>query len=74
MKFISVPIFIISLAIGLFFVYISQPKNRPIYVLPTPDNINSIQYKDKSGTCYEFEQEIIKCPVNKNLIENYVVQ
>ena len=74
MKFISIPLFIISLAIGLFFVYISQPKQRPIYVLPTPDNIGQNQYKDKVGTCYEFEKEEVKCPVNKNLIENYVVQ
>lgn len=29
MRFIDVPTFIIAFAIGLFFVYISAPKNRP---------------------------------------------
>jgi hypothetical protein len=72
MKFINIPLFIISLAIGLFFTYIYQPKIKPIYVLPTPDNIMKIQYKDVTGTCYEMEKEVIKCPTNKSLIENYV--
>ena len=72
MRFINLSLFIISLAIGLFFVYIYQPKMKPIYVLPTPDNIDKIQYKDLQGTCYEMEKEIVKCPSNKELIENYV--
>jgi hypothetical protein len=72
MKFINLSLFIISLAIGLFFVYIYQPKMKPIYVLPTPDNIDKIQYKDLQGTCYEMEKEIVKCPSNKELIENYI--
>ena len=36
MKFISVPIFILSLAIGLFVVYITAPKAQVIYVYPNP--------------------------------------
>lgn len=72
MKFISVPLFIISLAIGLFFVYIYQPKQRQVPVLPTPDNISKIQYEDEIGNCYEFMDEEVKCPANASLIENYV--
>ena len=34
MKFISVIIFILSLAIGLFVVYITAPKAQVIYVYP----------------------------------------
>lgn len=72
MKFINIPLFLISLAVGLFFVYIYQPKQRHISVLPTPDNIMSIQYKDEIDTCYEFDKEEVKCPANTSLIENYV--
>ena len=32
MKFISIPVFIVSLAIGIFVVYISQPPTQVIYV------------------------------------------
>ena len=45
-KYIDSKIFFISLAIGLFFVYINQPPPTIIYVYPTPSNIDKIQYKD----------------------------
>ena len=38
MKFISIPVFIVSLAIGIFVVYISQPPTQIIYVYPNPEN------------------------------------
>ena len=44
MKFISVPVFIISLTIGLFLAYITAPNPGVIYVYPNPDNIDKIQY------------------------------
>ena len=37
-KFISFKIFIISLALGLLFVYLSSPDPTIVYVYPTPDN------------------------------------
>ena len=49
-KFIHVPIFLISLAIGALFVYLTHEEPTVIYVYPTPDNINKIQYKDKAVT------------------------
>ena len=72
MKFVDISLFIVSLAIGLFLGYIYQPKKKTIYVLPTPDNIEKIQYKDIQGLCYEMEKEVVKCPVNKDLIDNYI--
>ena len=44
MKFISVPVFIISLTIGLFLAYITAPNPGVIYVYPNPDNIDKIQF------------------------------
>ena len=55
MKFINIPAFIISLAIGIFLVYVSNPRPSVIYVYPTPDNLDQMQYKDQSGTCFGFE-------------------
>ena len=34
-KFISFPVFLLSLAIGLFVVYLSSPDTKNIYVYPT---------------------------------------
>lgn len=65
-KYINLPIFIVSLAIGIFFVYIYQPDKRVIYVYPKPDNIDSIQYKDNAGTCYNIKQTNVKCPANES--------
>ena len=36
MKFLNVPLFIVSLAIGLFVSYISMPPAQIIYVYPNP--------------------------------------
>jgi hypothetical protein len=64
MKFINVPVFIISLCVGVFFVYITIPDTRKIYVHPSPDNIDILQYKDKANTCFQFKQKEISCPKN----------
>lgn len=65
-KYINLPVFIISLAIGIFFVYIYQPDKRVIYVYPKPDNKDSIQYKDNAGTCYNIKQTNVKCPASES--------
>lgn len=68
-KYIDVKIFLVSLALGLFAVYITVPKNKKIYVYPNPDNIDVLQYKDKTGTCFSFQQKEVVCPKDENKIE-----
>ena len=63
-KYISPVAFLISLAIGIFFVYLSNPKPEVIIVYPTPENVGNIQYKDKAGMCFEFEATDVVCPEN----------
>ena len=67
-KYISLPIFLISLAIGLFIVYITIPDGRIIYVYPTHENINKLQYKDTAGICFSIEEMEVTCPANENEI------
>ena len=57
-KYISIPIFIMSLAIGIFIVYMTTDETRTIYIYPTPENVELMLYKDKadqsilSGICF----------------------
>jgi len=71
---IHIPTFIISFSIGVLLVYLFEPKKHIIYVLPTPDNENDIQYKDLAGTCFSFKSKEIKCPSNQTIIKKYNVQ
>ena len=64
MKYISIPGFIISLALGLFMVYITNPNKEVVYVYPTPDNVNKIHYKDSASTCWKYKAKQVKCPKN----------
>ena len=74
MKFLNVPILIISLSIGLFFSYVIKPNTNIIYVYPTPENIEKIQYKDKGDNCFGFISEEVECPSNQAKIRRYPVQ
>jgi hypothetical protein len=74
MKFISFPIFLVSLAIGLFIVYISLPKMKIIYVYPTPDNEDKITYQDKADNCFHFKSIEIDCPKDETKIRSYNIQ
>lgn len=74
MKFINIPIFLISLTIGIFYTYLTAPRPNVIFVYPTPENINQIQYKDESGTCFRFESVEVTCPVDKSKVRKFPMQ
>jgi hypothetical protein len=73
-KYINIPVFLISLAFGLFAVYITMPDTRKIYVYPTPENVALLQYKDKTDTCFSFKQTEVSCPKNENDISKVPAQ
>ena len=72
-KYINFRIFLISLAIGLFYIYISDEYKHTIVIYPTPDNINEYQFKDKSNNCFSYEMKEVKCP-SVDLYHNIKVQ
>lgn len=73
-KYINFPVFILSLVIGLFAVYITLPDSRKIYVFPTPDNIDVLQYRDKTNTCFSLSQKEVTCPKNESEISRIPAQ
>jgi hypothetical protein len=74
LHYISLPIFLISFAIGIFFIYILGPEMKTIYIYPTPENVDKILFKDKADNCFYFEEEIIDCPNDTSLISNIPIQ
>jgi len=60
-RIVNVHVFLISLAIGTLFVYLSVPTPTVIYVYPTPDNIDKVEYIDKAQNCFQFKASEVKC-------------
>jgi hypothetical protein len=61
-------IFFISLAVGLFFVYILSPPPQVVMKFPTPYNAGKVKYKDNNDTCYVYSATKSECPKDKSLI------
>lgn len=74
LNYISIPIFLISFSIGLFFIYILGPEMKTIYIYPTPENVDKILFKDKAENCFYFEETSVKCPNDESLISNIPIQ
>lgn len=74
LNYISFPIFLLSFAIGLFFVYILGPEMKTIYIYPSPENINNLLFKDKADNCFYFQEEIVECPKDETLISKIPIQ
>jgi hypothetical protein len=68
LKYINIPVFIISFAIGMFFVYIVVPETRSIIVYPTPENVSLLQYRDATGSCFQIRETVVECPSNEKEI------
>ena len=73
-NYISFPIFIVSLAIGLFFVYALGPETKTVYIYPSPENVNKVLFKDKADNCFAYEAVEVKCPTDNSKIENTPIQ
>ena len=72
-KFINIKVFLISLFIGLLFVYFDNEKKK-IKVYPTPSNIDLLQFKDNADNCFEYTMEKVQCPINKSQINHIPIQ
>ncbi len=74
LNYISIPIFLVSFAIGLFFVYILGPEMKTIYIYPTPENVDKVLFKDKANNCFQFEEHVVECPNDESLISSIPIQ
>ena len=69
-KYINVKIFFVSLCLGLFIVYLIQPKPKIVLKCPNPENENSVTYKDKTlNECFKYKSELVDCPSDEKTIK-----
>ncbi len=68
MKYIDLKVFLVSFLFGLFIVYVLMPNTSTVYVYPTPDNIDVIQYQDRADNCFSVKQQEVECPAESGRI------
>lgn len=75
MKYINFTVFLISFSIGILLIYLNSPKKQVIYIYPQLDNVDKIQYRDKSDTCFNIKAHEEKCQgVGNSLFKDYKIQ
>ncbi len=74
LNYISIPVFIISFAVGLFFVYVLGPKMKKILIYPSPENVDKVLFKDKADNCFYFKPVEVTCPTDESKITSIPIQ
>ncbi len=74
LDYVSLPVFLVALAIGLFVVYILGPEETVVYVYPTPKNVRKMLFKDKTDECFKYTPVEVECPNNPWLIQDAKMQ
>ena len=74
LNYISIPIFLVSFAIGLFFIYVLGPKMKKILIYPSPENVDKVLFKDNADNCFYFKQVEVKCPSDESKIFSIPIQ
>ena len=69
LKYIDSYYFLISLCVGIFFVYILSYQPQVIMRFPIPDNENVTIYKDKNEVCYKYKSEEVNCSIGAKDID-----
>ena len=69
LKYISIPVFLISFAIGLFFVYIYGSDLSPVYIYPSPESVEHVIFKDNADNCFAYQGKEVKCPKDESKIK-----
>jgi hypothetical protein len=66
--FINIYLFILSFVFGLIYMYFNKNKKKDVFVYPTPDNLNKIQYKDLADNCFQFKSTPANCTNDSEVI------
>jgi hypothetical protein len=58
---LHIPAFLLALAIGLLYVYLSTPHRRVVVRQPTLQNAGKITYEDSEKNCFTLNPEKVSC-------------
>lgn len=67
-KYINLKVFLVAFLFGLFIVHVLMPDTKTVYVYPTPENADIIQYRDKAENCFAVKQKEVECPAEQGRI------
>jgi hypothetical protein len=51
-----------------------MPNEDIVYVYPTPENVDLIQYKDKANNCYSVNKKEVECPEKSSFLSHIPIQ
>ena len=64
LNFIDFRFFLLSLSIGLLYIYLTEDYKKIIILYPTPDNVEKYKYVDKANNCFTYDLAEKECPSN----------
>jgi hypothetical protein len=73
-KYISWPVFLVSFILGCAYMYGMGPLTKPVYIYPTPENVNNLLFKDGADTCFKFYTIETAEPADKNRVKDSPIQ
>lgn len=64
-KYINFKAFLVSFAVGLLYIYLTDDYKKVIIVYPTPMNKDKKLYIDKANNCFKYNLTEASCSSNK---------
>lgn len=65
-KYLNFTAFLISFAIGVLYIYLTDDYKKVIVVYPTPMNKDNQVFIDKSNNCFKYNLEETACSSNND--------
>ena len=59
--------FIVSFSIGILIACSNQPPKRIVYKYPTPENAETIIYRDDDNSCFQYKVNETECGNNSKI-------
>lgn len=66
--------FLVALAVGLLYTYMTVPEPQIVIKYPTPFNAGQITYVDQNDVCYKYQIQKERCPADPSKIKHYQLQ
>jgi hypothetical protein len=66
--------FVLGFAIGIFIVYVLKPAPVVVMKYPNLDNAAQLVYRDRNGTCFQYDVQQVDCDKSEDRIKPYPLQ